>query len=187
MNNKYVPDSPSAANAQTTHKQNSTSNAAVETVVRAANENDIKGIQRLLNHYASMGELLPRTKSDILANLKHFHVIEDQGDIIACGSLEHFTDELAEVRSLMVNKQIKGQGLGRKVVDRLIQIAKERRVKRLMALTYVPEFFHKLGFKTVNKEIFPEKVWGICVNCYKFNNCDEIAVLLKLEYADKEL
>ena len=49
-----------------------------------------------------------------------------------------------------------------------------------MALTYVPEFFHKLEFRTVPKESLPEKVWGICVKCYKFNNCDETAVLLEL-------
>jgi amino-acid N-acetyltransferase len=50
-----------------------------------------------------------------------------------------------------------------------------------MALTYVPEFFHKLGFRTVPKDMLPEKVWGVCVKCYKYNNCDEIAVLLEVK------
>lgn len=148
--------------------------------VRPAQPEDVAGIQVLLNHYASLGDLLPRTKNDIIENLAHFRVIANADQIIACGSLEHFTEELAEIRSLMVAADIKGGGLGRKIVETLIDIAKQRQVKRLMALTYVPEFFHKLGFKTVNKDIFPEKIWGICVNCYKFKNCDEIAVLLKL-------
>jgi len=146
-------------------------------MVRPATKNDIKGIQVLLNHYASMGDLLPRTKTDIINNLEHFRVIEHDGDIIACGSLENFTQELAEIRSLMVATNIKRGGLGRKIVDTLIEMAEQRKVSRLMALTYVPEFFHKMGFKTVDKDIFPEKIWGICVNCYKFHNCDEIAVL----------
>ena len=127
-----------------------------------------------------MGDLLPRTKTDIIANLEHFRVIEEDGSIIACGSLENFTPELAEIRSLMVAKDIKRGGYGSVIVQALIEIAQARGVKRLMALTYVPDFFHKFGFKTVNKEIFPEKIWGICVNCYKFSNCDEIAVLLEL-------
>ena len=148
--------------------------------VVAASSDDVASIQKLLNHYASMGDLLPRTKSDIIANLEHFRVIKRSGNVIACGSLEHFTKELAEVRSLMVAADIKGSGLGRKIVQELINTAKQRGVGRVMALTYVPEFFHKLGFITVNKDIFPEKIWGICVNCYKFDNCDEIAVLLKL-------
>lgn len=149
---------------------------------RSAQAQDIAEIQALLNHYAGMGDLLPRTKTDIIANLEHFRVIENNGSIIACGSLEHFTPELAEIRSLMVGKDIKGGGFGRIIVQALIEIARERGVKRLMALTYVPGFFHKFGFITVNKEIFPEKIWGICVNCYKFSKCDEIAVLLELEH-----
>lgn len=151
-----------------------------ELEVRPANLDDVPGIQVLLNHYASMGDLLPRTKSDIIDNLENFRVIHHDNDIIACGSLEHFTEELAEIRSLMVASNIKRGGLGRKIVETLIDIAQQRDVKRLMALTYVPQFFHKLGFKTVNKDIFPEKIWGICVNCYKFKNCDEIAVLREL-------
>jgi len=100
--------------------------------------------------------------------------------VIACGSLENFTQELAEIRSLMVSSEIKQKGLGSKIVSELIAMARKRKVERLMALTYVPAFFHKIGFKTVDKAIFPEKIWGICVNCYKFDNCDEIAVLLEL-------
>ncbi len=150
-------------------------------VVEAPTEYDIASIQKLLNHYATMGDLLPRTKSDIIKNLEHFRVIRRDNKVIACGSLEHFTDELAEVRSLMVASDIKRGGLGRLIVNDLIETARVRGVSRVMALTYVPDFFHKLGFITVNKDIFPEKVWGICVNCYKFDNCDEIAVLLKLK------
>ncbi len=127
-----------------------------------------------------MGDLLPRTKSDIIKQIEHFRVIERTGTVVACGSLENFTDALAEIRSLMVSESIKSSGLGRQIVEELIALAKQRGVKRLMALTYVPAFFHKLGFKTVDKNIFPEKVWGICVNCYKFENCDEIAVLKEL-------
>lgn len=155
-----------------------------QLTVRSATDNDIAGIQVLLNHYASMGDLLPRTKTDIINNLEHFRVIEHENEIIACGSLENFTDELAEIRSLMVASDIKRGGLGRKIVDTLIEMAQQRKVQRLMALTYVPEFFHKMGFKTVDKSIFPEKIWGICVNCYKFHNCDEIAVLRELNYDD---
>ena len=147
---------------------------------RPAGEQDVPAIQALLSHYAAMGDLLPRTHKDVVENLQHFLVLEDQDKVIACGSLEHFNPQLAEIRSLMVAEQYKTQGLGRVIVEGLISRAKASETERVMALTYVPEFFHRLGFKTVSKEIFPEKIWGICVNCYKFHNCDEIAVLLKL-------
>jgi len=66
-----------------------------DLVVRPASIDDVKGVQVLLNHYASMGDLLPRTKSDIIDNIDHFRVIEHEQQIIACGSLENFTPELA--------------------------------------------------------------------------------------------
>jgi len=50
----------------------------------------------------------------------------------------------------------------------------------LMALTYVPRFFHNIGFVTVGTDTLPEKVWSVCVKCYKYNRCDEVAVLLNL-------
>ncbi len=153
-----------------------------DSLIRSAVAEDVAGIQKLLNHYADMGALLPRTKTDISDNLEHFKLIEDSNEIIACGSLEHFTDTLAEIRSLMVSADSKRSGLGRKIVENLLVTAQQRKVQRVMALTYVPEFFHKLGFRTVNKDIFPEKIWGICVNCYKFHNCDEIAVLREFKY-----
>jgi len=151
-----------------------------ELRVVKATEQDIPAIQKLLTHYASLGDLLPRTRSDITKNLEHFRLIKQNETVLACGSLENFTEELAEIRSLMVDKSMKGKGLGAILVSKLIELAEDRKVKRLMALTYVPGFFHKMGFKTVDKNIFPEKVWGICVNCYKFENCDEIAVLREL-------
>lgn len=120
---------------------------------------------------------MPRTPADIESNLADFRVIEGRPGIVACGALELFPNDLGEVRSLAVTPEHSRSGLGAMVVRQLIDEARSRELSRLMALTYVPEFFHRLGFITVPKATLPEKVWGICVKCYKFNNCDEIAVL----------
>lgn len=147
----------------------------------AAELTDTSAIAKLLLHYSKMGNLLPRTQHDIEKHLANFYVIkEHDGEVIACGALEHFTDELAEVRSLVVHPDQHSKGLGKILVSQLIELAKERKAERLMALTYSAGFFEKLGFKIVEKEIFPEKIWGVCINCYKFSNCDETAVLLQL-------
>ena len=146
----------------------------------AATLSDSTQIAELLLHYSKMGNLLPRAKSDIEEYISNFYVIKDSlnQNIIACGALEHFSDELAEIRSLVVKPEQHGKGLGRILVKRLIKLAKERKVRRLMALTYSAGFFEKLNFQIVDKSIFPEKIWGVCINCYKFKNCDETAVLL---------
>jgi amino-acid N-acetyltransferase len=148
--------------------------------VRAAAINDVSAIHNLISHYADMGNLLPRPVNEIYRHLRDFFVVELNGIIVACGALEIFTENLGEVRSLVVDDNVKGKGMGRLLVARIIDETRALGLKRLMALTYVPEFFHRLGFKTVNKDMLPEKVWGICIKCYKYNNCDEIAVLLEL-------
>ena len=152
-----------------------------EPITRDATINDVDDIYELMKSYASKGILLPRTKTDIIDNLMKFSVIEIQGKTIACAALEIFNKNLCEVRSLVVASEMKHLGYGRILVDVLIDRARSMGLTRIMALTYVPGFFHRLGFHTVNKEIFPEKVWGVCAKCCRFNDCDEIAVLRELK------
>lgn len=152
---------------------------------------DVAEIAELLLHYSQMGNLLARNQADIEQYIDNFYVIREPSEntpdkptkkraVIACGALEHFSEELVEIRSLVVNPKHHGNGLGRILVERLIDLAKHRQAKRVMALTYSVGFFEKLGFIVVDKAIFPEKIWGVCISCYKFKNCDETAVLLTL-------
>ena len=152
-----------------------------ETVnIRSAAIHDVPEIHDLLEVYANQGNLLPRSMSELYRHLRDFFVVEADGRVVGCGALEIFTEDLGEVRSLVVADAHKRHGHGRQLVERVIGEARAIGLKRLMALTYVPDFFHKLGFRTVPKETLPEKVWSVCIKCYKFNNCDETAVLLDI-------
>ena len=155
--------------------------ADTEFVVRPAAIGDVPYIHYLVEHYAEQGNLLPRPMNELYRHLRDFFVIEAGGKISGCGALEIFTEDLGEIRSLVVDDQFKRRGIGRILVERLLDEARRIGLRRIMALTYVPDFFGKLGFQVVPKETLPEKVWGICVKCYKFNNCDEIAMLLELK------
>lgn len=150
------------------------------TAVRTATVDDVPPIYELLQRYAAMGNLLPRSEDEIFRQLRNFFVVGPPGRPLACGALEIFTAELGEVRSLMVESGYQKQGFGRRIVEHIAGKAAEQGLSRLMALTYVPEFFHRLGFRTVPKDTLPEKVWGVCIKCYRFNHCDEIAVLRHL-------
>lgn len=149
--------------------------------IRPAAIGDVPAIHHLLEIYAAQGNLLPRTMNELYRHLRDFFVVEVNGQVGGCGALEIFTESLGEVRSLVVDDAWKGRGFGKILVQRIIEEARAIGLRRLMALTYVAPFFHKLGFTTVAKDTLPEKVWGICVKCYKFNNCDETAVLLELK------
>ncbi len=157
------------------------SDATVLPAVRAAAIYDVPEIYHLLEGYARQGNLLPRPMSELYRHLRDFFVIELEQHVAACGALEIFTEDLGEVRSLVVAERYRGRGLGQRIVQHIVSEARALGLRRVMALTYVPVFFHKLGFATVSKGALPEKVWGICVKCYKFNHCDETAVLLELK------
>ncbi len=149
--------------------------------IRAAAIADVPTIHHLLEIYASKGNLLPRTLGELYRHLRDFFVIELDAKVVAIGALEIFTEDLGEVRSLVVDEAYERRGLGRLLVQRVVAEARAIGLRRVMALTYVPDFFHKLGFKTVSMGTLPEKVWTVCVKCYKYNNCDEVAVLLELK------
>jgi len=149
-------------------------------IVRPAAITDVPDIHDLLDTYARMGNVLPRPFNELYRHLRDFFVVEVDGHVVACAALEIFTETLGEVRSLVVAEKYLKHGFGRLLVERILDEARSIGLRKIMALTYVPGFFHKLGFKTVKKDTLPEKVWGICVKCYKFNNCDEEAVVREL-------
>jgi len=152
----------------------------LNTKVRWATVADTAGIHDLLLRYAKLGRLLPRSTEEIVERLDSFLVSEQNSTLAGCVSLEVFTPELGEVRSLAVDPKFARLGHGRVLVKQLEIEARRLSLQRLMALTYVPDFFYKLGFKTTAMDTLPEKVFGVCVTCPKFNHCDEIAMVKSL-------
>ena len=144
---------------------------------RPASLDDVEGIYALLKFYSDNGVLLPRSKFDILGATRDFYVVEDNGEIVACATLLIYTSELGEIRSLAVGKGYMKQGLGIRLIRKLEDDARTIGLSKLMALTYEVGFFEKHGFQLVEMSELPEKVWGACINCRRFLNCDEIAVL----------
>ena len=151
--------------------------------VRWATVADATRIYDLLQHYAKLGRLLPRSTEEIVERLSSFFVSEQNSTMTGCAPLEVFTPELGEVRSLAVDPDFARLGHGRVLVEQLELEARRLGLQRLMALTYVPDFFDKLGFKTTAMDTLPEKVFGVCVTCPKFTHCDEIAMVKSLDSA----
>jgi len=145
--------------------------------IRPASLDDVEGIYALLKFYSDNGVLLPRSKFDILSATRDFYVAEDNGEIVACATLLIYTSELGEIRSLAVSNQYMKRGLGIKLIEKLEEDARKIGLSKLMALTYEVGFFEKHGFQVVEMSELPEKVWGACINCPRFLNCDEIAML----------
>jgi amino-acid N-acetyltransferase len=90
---------------------------------------------------------------------------------------------MGEIRSLAVADGWQGQGIGRGIVRRLIEEARYLGLRQVFALTYQTPFFLRMGFQSIDKDALPQKIWADCVNCVKFPNCDEEAVMTLLEDA----
>ena len=148
--------------------------------IRKALTRDAIQIHALVNHYAGQQQMLPRTLLSLYENIRDFYVAVDNGRVIGCSAL-HFTwGDMAEVRSLAVDANSGRSGIGRALVEANISEAREHGLVQVYAFTYVAEFFAKLGFRIVAHESMPRKVWMDCLNCPKFNCCDEVAMVLDL-------
>ena len=149
-------------------------------MIRHARISDAPAIHKLLLVYANDGQLLGRSLANIYDSLRDFYVYEEGGEILGIGALAICWEDLAEVRSLAVVAGQQGKGIGRKIVESCLNEAIELGIKRVFALTYQPDFFKLLGFSDIEKSELPQKVWGVCINCVKFPDCDEFALAINL-------
>ncbi len=144
---------------------------------RKAKMTDVEDLHGLINDFAERGLMLPRSRNTLYESLREFTVIEDDGRLIGAGALHVIWDNLAEVRALAIRDGYRGQGLGKRLIAELLKEAGELAIHQIFALTYQVEFFKHCGFQEVVKEEMPHKVWKECINCPKFPNCDEVAVI----------
>lgn len=149
-------------------------------MLRKAQINDVKEIQKLLMHYANRGDMLSRSLSELYEALRDFYIVEEEGRIAGVAALHIVWEDLAEIRSVAVAEETGRKGVGTEVVNACIAEAKELGLKRLFCLTYKPDFFARFGFLVVDKSQLPHKVWGDCIKCAKFPDCDEIAMIMDL-------
>ncbi len=148
-------------------------------LIRSAARKDIESICKLLQPYAKKKLVLPRTPVEIGRHIRNFCVAERKGRIIGCCAFRDYGNSLFEIRSLAVAQRSTGAGTGSKLVKFMIGRIAEKGDVRIFALTTSAPFFHRFGFKTVEKDLFPQKIWSDCTKCPKLNDCDEEAVLLE--------
>lgn len=149
-------------------------------MIRKANIADVKAIQSLVNQFADSGQMLPRSLNELYEYLRDFHVFEEKGSLIGVCALHVSWDGLAEIRSLAVRRDRMKQGIGADLVRHCLTEAVQLQIERVFVLTYQDGFFKKLGFIDVDKKELPHKIWTDCLNCIKFPDCDESALIITI-------
>ncbi len=143
---------------------------------------DIPNMQKLVAQEVESGVILDRSDDEIATNIRSYVLAKKEGYLIGYTALHIHSPRLAEIRSLIVDKDFRGQSVGKKMVEFALKEAKKLGVDEVLALTYVPEFFSKLGFKEIDKESIPEhKIWADCIKCIHFPICNEVSLIYTIE------
>src|SRR4051812_1109186 len=158
-------------------------------MIHPATIHDVPRISEIINSHAERGKMLFKSYAQLFESLRDFAVYRapshnGQGavaaDVVGCVALSIIWADMTEVRSLAVDDNHRGKGIGSQLVQWCIDEARRLGIRKLMSLTYEQRFFARFGFEVVNKDTLPLKVWTDCVRCPKKDNCDEIAMVLTL-------
>lgn len=124
-----------------------TQNCTPTITIRLAQASDIDALSNLIEPFVEQGRLLPRTYDELEELLPNcFVAVLDDGQIVGCAALEIYSKKLAEVRSLAVASRMQGMGVGKMLVNACVDLASEKNVLEVMAITSSEEFFKSCGF-----------------------------------------
>ncbi len=143
---------------------------------------DIPAMQALIVSEVKDGIILDRTEDEVATNIRSYVLAKDGNKLVGYTALHIHSKRLAEIRSLIVDEAYRGQKVGQRMVQFALDEAKDIGVEEdVLVLTYLPQFFLKLNFKEINKEVIPEhKIWADCIKCIHFPICNEVALVYKL-------
>ncbi len=153
----------------------------MSVVVRKARPGDVDAMRETINAYAREDKMLERSADYLIENLRDFSVAEVDRAFVGCCALHVLTHDLAEIRSLAVPHAFEGRGIGKRLVRACLVESRQLGLRRVFALTLVPEFFEKCGFTVTSLAHLPEKSAAECPICPKRFACDEVAMLMHLD------
>jgi len=152
-------------------------------LVRKARIADVPAMHSMINHYAQQQQMLPKAHLQLYETLRDYSVAvspADESNVLGCGSLHLYWEDLAEIRAVAVLPGLAHKGVGSHIVEALIEEGRSYGLEQIFVFTYLPAFFSRFGFVQVEHRSMPLKVFNECFHCPKFNTCDELAMVLHL-------
>jgi amino-acid N-acetyltransferase len=147
-------------------------------IIRKAVVSDVPEIRKLIEPFVKDRLILPKSLHSLYSSLRDFWILtDDAGTLIGCSAVQVSWDEVGEIRTLAVRKDMQGRGYGLELVKRCLNEARELGLKKIFTLTYKEGFFKKAGFKNIDKSRLPNKIWADCIHCPHFPDCDETAMM----------
>lgn len=135
--------------------------------VRSARTADIGAIADLCGPLIQSRVLLGKERVELYESVQEFVVAEDlAGKVIGCGALHVMWEDLGEVRTVAVDTAFQGQGVGKSILNALLERAKSLGLKRIFCLTFEVEFFSKLGFEPISETPVDPEVYAELVRSH---------------------
>ena len=154
-----------------------------DLVIRSATIVDVHGMSSLINEYASNKIMLARGPQYLYEHIKDYIVVtapsasNGEDVVVACGATHGLWEDFAEIRSVAVHPSLHRLGLGRRIVDDLVERCRAIKIRRVFSFTLAVKFFISCGFTEVPREEIPRVVWVECSRCPKFYCCDEVGMI----------
>lgn len=160
----------------------------LELHIRGARASEVDEIARLNNFFADQHVMLRRTPQMIALALNDYLVaVDERGRIHGCGALKEYSPSIAEVAAIAVSPGVQGQGLGRRIVRSVEELARKRGIPEVFVLTLEPQFFEALGYLRVDRARYPEKIRRDCIGCARRFACNETCFAKSLRDVGDEL
>ncbi|SEL38256.1 argininosuccinate lyase / amino-acid N-acetyltransferase [Colwellia chukchiensis] len=166
-------------------KQRLDAQKAAAMSVRRARMSDIDSIASLVDYWAQRGEILPRSRDNIIHAVQNFVVAEVEGEVVGCASLYIYQTGLAEIRSLVIAESAHKQGQGQALVQYLLGFAHQIELQKIIVLTYIPDYFKPLGFKVIDKASLAANIIEDSEQSPHKDPDDEIAMEYMVDSGDK--
>ncbi|WAL63692.1 amino-acid N-acetyltransferase [Amycolatopsis cynarae] len=127
-------------------------------VVRRARIADVRKIKALVD--ADAGRvLLEKELVTLYEDMQEFWVADSGGEILGCGALHVLWEDLAEIRTVAVDRAARSRGIGHALVGRLVEHATELGLRRIFVLTFETRFFARHGFREIHGTPVPQPVY----------------------------
>ncbi|WP_250001130.1 amino-acid N-acetyltransferase [Actinoplanes sp. M2I2] len=135
--------------------------------IRRARTRDVRAIRDLVDAYTSDGRLLSKATVTLYESVQEFWVaVDDRDRVYGCGALHVMWEDLAEIRTVAVDPACRGQKIGHRIVERLLDVARELGVARVFCLTFETRFFGSFGFTEIDGAPVPHLVYEQLLRSY---------------------
>ena len=143
---------------------------------------DIPQMLALVAEEVKSGVILDRSADEIATNIRSYVLAKEEERLVGYTALHIHSPRLAEVRSLIVDEAFRGRSVGKQMVQYALDEAAKLGLEEVLVLTYLPQFFLKMGFEEIAKESIPEhKIWADCIKCIHFPVCNEVSLMYRID------